>query len=517
MALANDNFYGYVQKLLVQEHVTWLECAAASLCWSTILVYYLEDPHGHLMLESMQGAQARTEVRGNLFSFILPWEDIEQRCREATGYAVATNRRATRRTDLRSDNNMGLPHDESLLATLVHVHIVGGQSDLSKHLQGATLRPVVVEALIAGLRESGYPGYNNELNSPEQVKARMEDQYRKQYGEGPFVPARVQAAIEEACQQKLGGASLIQEKNATPAEPVASVREVEESLRPLQIVAERSGTSASGIHDEYSDVLSRFAGTLEMRTGSIMMSQFVPQYIGMAFAFTQPAAVGGYDLPGQDRWRRPSAETIEAENSAEDQQMHCPHWDALQDHTAAARVDLHDFVKGMAQRVEGQYRRHWSYIPALWNLYFRERLYLGASLQAVTQGGSSTPLEHVEQDAAKAAADLYAKLQNGTYISEGGKRRKIDGDVAKLMFAEGITQEQKRLLADFRFRTGRLAGTQEIRVKIGHIGFWASIVFGNGTFMTISPGERHNYLAIRLSRYRGTRCILVQCSSDREL
>ena len=171
----------------------------------------------------------------------------------------------------------------------------------------------------------------------------------------------------------------------------------------------------------------------------------------------------------------------------------------------------------MAQRVEGQYRRHWSYIPALWNLYFRERLYLGASLQAVTQGGSSTPLEHVEQDAAKAAADLYAKLQNGTYISEGGKRRKIDGDVAKLMFAEGITQEQKRLLADFRFRTGRLAGTQEIRVKIGHIGFWASIVFGNGTFMTISPGERHNYLAIRLSRYRGTRCILVQCSSDREL
>ena len=27
-------------------------------------------------------------------------------------------------------------------------------------------------------------------------------------------------------------------------------------------------------------------------------------------------------------------------------------------------------------------------------------------------------------------------------------------------------------------------------------------MYGQGIFMTISPGERHNYLAIRLSRYR---------------
>ena len=28
------------------------------------------------------------------------------------------------------------------------------------------------------------------------------------------------------------------------------------------------------------------------------------------------------------------------------------------------------------------------------------------------------------------------------------------------------------------------------------------VVYGQGIFVTISPGERHNYLAIRLSRYR---------------
>ena len=58
------------------------------------------------------------------------------------------------------------------------------------------------------------------------------------------------------------------------------------------------------------------------------------------------------------------------------------------------------------------------------------------------------------------------------------------------------------MLADFRFRCKAVPGTSEIRVKIGHVGFWAGVVYGNGIFMTISPSERHNYLAIRLSRYR---------------
>ena len=37
---------------------------------------------------------------------------------------------------------------------------------------------------------------------------------------------------------------------------------------------------------------------------------------------------------------------------------------------------------------------------------------------------------------------------------------------------------------------------------MGHLIFWSTVVYGNGIFMTVSPGERHNYLAIRLSRYR---------------
>ena len=107
----------------------------------------------------------------------------------------------------------------------------------------------------------------------------------------------------------------------------------------------------------------------------------------------------------------------------------------------------------------------------------------------------------IETDAAIAAADLLKKLETGCYMDKG-KRRKINWDFSKLISAEKLSQLQKRLLADFRFRCKALPGTQEMRVKIGHLGFWASVNYGNWIFCTISLGERQNYFALKLSRYR---------------
>ena len=114
--------------------------------------------------------------------------------------------------------------------------------------------------------------------------------------------------------------------------------------------------------------------------------------------------------------------------------------------------------------------------------------------------------DHVEEekwetDVSLAAADLYEKLQTGTYY-DNGKRKHINGDFTKLMFAEHVSPLQKQLLADFRFRTSLLPGTQELRVQIGKVGFWATVAYGHPIFLTISPSERHSYLALRLSRYR---------------
>ena len=43
MSLSNDHYYGHVNRFMVENEVTWLECAAPCMVWSTILVYYLES------------------------------------------------------------------------------------------------------------------------------------------------------------------------------------------------------------------------------------------------------------------------------------------------------------------------------------------------------------------------------------------------------------------------------------------------------------------------------------------
>ena len=69
-----------------------------------------------------------------------------------------------------------------------------------------------------------------------------------------------------------------------------------------------------------------------------------------------------------------------------------------------------------------------------------------------------------ETDAAVAAADLIQKLDKGSYM-HNGKRRRIKGDVSNFIFAENLTKLQKRLLADFRFRCKAVPGCQEDKRK----------------------------------------------------
>ena len=71
MSLANDNWYGYVQEVIAKLGVRWIECACASICWTSQIIYHLEEPYGHLMANDMRGADGRTAVRGTVPSLSL--------------------------------------------------------------------------------------------------------------------------------------------------------------------------------------------------------------------------------------------------------------------------------------------------------------------------------------------------------------------------------------------------------------------------------------------------------------
>ena len=161
-----------------------------------MLVYYLEAPYGNLINVPLGKPEGRTQVKGNLFSFSMPWEDIDRCCKEASQHSK--NMKAERLRTLQE--NLGVPHSEDTLAMLVNVHIVGGSKDLALHLKGLTLRIPVMSKLIEIMRDSGYPGFDkNGLNSVERVSARLEQRYSQKYGEkfgeAKFVPQAVQDAV----------------------------------------------------------------------------------------------------------------------------------------------------------------------------------------------------------------------------------------------------------------------------------------------------------------------------------
>ena len=136
----------------------------------------------------------------------------------------------------------------------------------------------------------------------------MKEQYADVYGQAAFIPRSIQQAVHVRAQGRAKW-SMIQEKHATPAEPMKDIREWDRTVRPDHIVAERSVQSQTNIHENYQSVFAKY-GTFEIASGSKLVPQFLPWYLGMAHPFTIPCAVGGYDVPFQSRWRRPEDDDI---------------------------------------------------------------------------------------------------------------------------------------------------------------------------------------------------------------
>ena len=130
-ALANDNFYGYAPEVIYKHRVRWIEAAAACPCWTTLMVFYLEEDEGHLMREEMFQKQHRTGARGNAFSMHMPWEDI-----------IRSLLTTQSRIDLsKKPSEQPLPWSEDVLAQMVRVQLKVASEDATKHISQVKLRP----------------------------------------------------------------------------------------------------------------------------------------------------------------------------------------------------------------------------------------------------------------------------------------------------------------------------------------------------------------------------------------
>ena len=124
MALPNDNWIGYAAEFIVHNKVRWIEAAAASPLWTTMITYYAEVEQGHAMSEELGLQDYKIGARGNVFSFLMPWDDIMMEMNELT-----------------ADNELAAaPHPPEVLQHMVRLVLRSGSEGLLKHLQVVRLR-----------------------------------------------------------------------------------------------------------------------------------------------------------------------------------------------------------------------------------------------------------------------------------------------------------------------------------------------------------------------------------------
>ena len=157
----------------------------------------------------------------------------------------------------------------------------------------------------------------------------------------------------------------------------------------------------------------------------------------------------------------------------------------------------------MAARCEYQVRADWEFNPGVYSLHFASEVNTGVSLSIKRGLSKDDNTFKSGKDVQETTSRIYKLLYEGEYLEPGtNARRPVNGDLSKISQVIGISDKEKALLRNVYFMSNRLPGTRQMRNCIRHLVFSSRVFYGNPTFMTITPSERHSWLAIRLSRGR---------------
>ena len=242
-SLANDNFFGFALDIVYKYKVRYIECAAASPLFTALITYYVEGDKGHMLNVRQHKPQRAYAVRGNVYSFHMPWEDIAAKLGAITGEEAIE----------------ALPHDEHALSHMVLFSLrVGDVQELNKWLPMARLRPHVVLQLLFSLVDAGFVKLSTS-RTVQQPKAKLQAQLAARYPEREahlpeskregYIPPAVEAAIRKAMRPVPGVKETgVFHKHATPVAAPESLEASINQLRPSFLFADRCGNEVVQKH-----------------------------------------------------------------------------------------------------------------------------------------------------------------------------------------------------------------------------------------------------------------------------
>ena len=211
---------------------------------------------------------------------------------------------------------------------------------------------------------------------------------------------------------------------------------------------------------------------LQVTTGSRMLDQFEPWYFGVAFAYLFKYCTG---LPDAAEWSKK------------------PRWRRAEHEP---RVDLGDWVRIMARRVESQLGRNWVFGFATWNVLSRSAVNLSRTVYVlntpVYEAAENNWRRLTAADIEKASMELLAALA-GHYTDSSGRSHPVNGDMTKVGRVQNMSSTAMKLLRSISQTAQHLPGTQEARRHMRHDIEAMRVRFGLPLFVTFSrPTKRIN-------------------------
>jgi hypothetical protein len=449
-----------------------MEKTVASRFWTGLTLFCIELKRSEkttrkkdCLTKEMFSSTGRIAFKGQVFSAPLDHESI-----------------ARQLTDMEKDEPLALPVDGPALAARCRVWISSGLTDLNKLLKQATIRRNVVMAYIKMKRDSGHPDFVYSDAELKQIKHRVN---KMAPSDAPTIPNEVLPnELAEVIEGDDGEDFLGMNKAATPEERASSEAQLESNMkrsRPQILMAQRNSDACKEVRDSRLNAFEQFS-EMKIGTSSSLLDQFESNYPGRAFHTSLPWCAGGPDFGKNCNPRRAKDED-------------------------APKLSPESYTNMTASRVEYNIRSDWDLLPGMWTLNFASKVntMVSMSMQRCLRRGTGPADRLTDRAISLATERLYTMLWKGEceMSGGGGQRIKINGDLAKLPHAVGLTDIERALIQNYHFMSSMLAGTRQVRRKIRNLLFSSLVVYGTPVFLTFSPSERHSGVAIRL--YRGRR------------
>ena len=458
-ALCNDNFIGYVHEFIVRERVTWLEATIAAPVFSGLVTYYLEGDKsskwGNLMDTAVGKAERSWGVRGNIFSFLLPWEDVLRQLFQKV-----------------EDGDLSQwPMSPEVARHIVRVRFVRGPSDLLQKFRELTVRSAIVKKLAEIYIDrnvqdlQGRPGvlkihaYRRCQTVALSLKSHAHERVDELYPvsthgttQGGLLPGLADMVENPAEKRDAAEASSnFDMKQSTMHDIPRNAEAVFEHVRPT-LVTDEADAQNSFSPEVVAEHAMKHIVDMPIQMSNQFEDQFISKYMPRIFPWALNYDCGGAEYPDLfTDW----TELEQCSNKLVASGIR-ERWRKLADE---ALLLPGDHAAMLATRAEMHIAGDWMVVPVARNLHWRYSVLHSAFIcckQTIPTG--VTAAENMEK-LVLATKKIWERMVSNTVVVNGQKRP-INGNIGMLFSADNLSMEEKTILRSYLNTTSCISGCQ---------------------------------------------------------